>query len=106
VEVVNWGQTTNEAGTIFATWEYLSDERDQFIEVIILPCEDGVIALDVILDEHVPGNNPTATSHRRWQNATAILGEDGCPIGVDLGELTESEGIDPDITLDLGWICT
>lgn len=100
--VVNWGQTENSS-----TWEYLSPERDIFIDVTIEPCTDGVIALDVILNEGLPGGpSPTTSSTRRWANARAILGDDGCPVGVALGELTESEGPDPSITPTLGWICT
>lgn len=100
--VESWGKTGNTS-----TWQYLSDDRDLFIEVAVGDCVDGVIALDVTLTEAVPGNvGGPASSTRRWANAVAILGSDGCPTGVDLGDLTESDGPAPAITLDLAWVCT
>ncbi len=102
--IENWGPDLGRA-----QWLYISDERDIEVTVEVFPCEDGVIALDVIIRETVPGiggGGSAVTSTRRWAYATAILGEDGCPVGVDLGELTESEGPDPALTLALGWVCT
>jgi hypothetical protein len=102
--VENWGPSFG-----LAQWLYISDARDIEVTVEVSPCEDGVIALDVIIRETVPGiggGGSTVTSTRRWQNATAILGEDGCPTGVVLGDLTENSGPDPALTLTLGWICT
>lgn len=100
--VESWGQTGNTS-----TWQYLSDERDLFVEVAVGDCVDGAIDLDVTLTEAVPGNvGGAASSTRRWANAVAILGPDGCPTGVALGDLTETDGPAPTITLALAWICT
>lgn len=103
--VENWGQVINPGGSIFATWEYISDERDLFLDITWTPCQNGVVALDIVLTESVPGGG-AVTSRRRWATAVATFGEDGCQNGVTLGELTESEGPEPVITLSLGWICT
>lgn len=102
--VENWGPDLG-----LAQWLYISDERDIEVTVEQFACEDGVIALDVIVREKVPGvggGGSTVTSTRRWANAVAILGEDGCPVGVDLGELTESDGPEPALTLALAFTCT
>lgn len=99
--VENWGLEINAA-----QWLYISDERDIEVIVGLAGCENGIIPLDVIVNERVPGGPGGFTSTRRWANAVAILGEDGCPTGVDLGELTESVGPEPAFTLNLSYICT
>lgn len=102
--VENWGPDLD-----LAQWLYISDERDIQVTVEQFACEDGVILLDVIVRETVPGvggGGNMVTSTRRWQNARAILDENGCPTGVALGDLTESTGPDPGFVLALDYVCT
>lgn len=103
--VVNWGSTINEIGATAASYQYLSDAFD-FTVLVDWVCENGQISMDVQVSEAVPGGTIPATSYRRWPNAVAILGPDGCPTGVDLGELTESDGPEPATALALAWLCT
>ena len=103
--VVNWASTLQENGATIGAYQYLSDDFDLLVEFVWL-CENGVLSLDIEVSEWIPGNagvGDPAASYRRWANARAILNEAGCPTGVELGELTESEGPDPSITPTLGW---
>lgn len=104
--VENWGLAETE--TFFqATWQYLSYDRDAIVEVVF-SCNAGTLALDVTVSEFIPSVQAggSLTSYRRWANAVAILNEDCCPVGVDLGALTDSAGSDPTFVLGLGWVCT
>ena len=104
--VINWGGEVLESGSSDVTYQYLSDALDLLIEIIWFCSESGELQMDVSLSESVPGGGAPATSFRRWQNARAILGSDGCPTGVNLGELTESNGPDPQSEMTLSWECT
>jgi hypothetical protein len=102
--VENWGREINAGGQVSATYVFLSDERDLEVEVIY-ECENGVIDMIIEVGEKIPGGNVPYTSFRQWATARATLGLDGCPTGIEFGELTESDG--PDFVLPtMEWVCT
>ena len=103
--VINWGGGLVETGHFVGSYTYLSDARDIRVDFSWI-CEDGVLKMDVEIEEKIPGgNDEPVTSRRRWANARATLGPDGCPTGVELGEPTESDGPDP-IMPTFAWSCT
>jgi hypothetical protein len=102
--IENWGREVNVGGQVLASYVFLSDDRDLEVEVIYA-CQNGVIDMNIEVGEKIPGGGGPYTSFRRWATARATLGPDGCPTGIEFGELTESDG--PDFVLPtIELVCT
>lgn len=106
--VLLWTSHIQENGVTTGIYQYLSDDFDVLVEFDWI-CSDGVLGLDIRLLEWIPGNaglGDPAVTYRRWANARAILGDSGCPTGIDLGEPTVSNGPEPANMPAFGWAFT